>query len=100
MATKKEPNNGERPVVVCTEFRGVFFGYAKDTSGDSVKLRAGRMCVYWTAEMRGAPGLAKMGPDKGCRISPPADVELRKITAVFEVDADAVKRWEDAPWGR
>lgn len=88
----------ERPVVICTEFRGVFFGYAADTSGDTVKLKRARMAVYWTRTMRGVLGLAATGPDSGCRIGQPADVELRKVTAVIEVTPEAVAKWERAPW--
>lgn len=91
-------NSTERAVLVTTAHRGVFFGYAKDTDGDAIKLRAGRLCVYWTADCKGFMGLASNGPMRGCKIGPPADIEIRNITAVVEVSADAVKRWEDAPW--
>ena len=33
----------ERPVIVTTEHRGVFFGYATDTSGDAIYLKRARM---------------------------------------------------------
>ena len=36
-----------RPVIVCTEFRGVFFGYADDTTGDRIYLKDARMAIYW-----------------------------------------------------
>jgi hypothetical protein len=88
----------ERPVLVTTEYRGVFFGYATDTSGDTIKLRAGRCCVYWPKENKGFIGLASDGPLKGARVGPPADMELRKVTSVAEVTPKAVKRWESAPW--
>ena len=89
----------ERPVIVCTEHRGVFFGYAKNIDGEAINLRASRLCVYWSADVRGFMGLANGGPTKGCRIGPPADITLRKITAVIEVTPEAVKAWESAPWG-
>lgn len=88
----------ERPVLVTTSYRGVFFGYATDTSGDTIKLRAGRNCVYWPASQKGFVGLAKEGPHDESRIGPPADMELRGITAVVEVTPEAVERWEAAPW--
>ncbi len=87
-----------RPVVVTTEYRGVFFGYAEDTSGEAIRLSRARNCVYWPAEVRGFVGLATVGPLKGSRVGPPADIELRKVTAVLEVTPDAVARWEAAPW--
>ena len=93
MATTKE-----RAVLVTTAHRGVFFGYATDTEGETIKLRAARLCVYWAADCKGFMGLASMGPSANCRIGPPADIELRNITAVCEVSADAVAKWEAAPW--
>jgi len=106
MATKKKPATGkknsapakERAVLVTTAHRGVFFGYATDTAGDVIKLRAGRNCLYWSTDVRGFLGLARTGPTSSCRIGPPADVELRAITAVAEVTPDAVRAWESAPW--
>lgn len=89
----------ERPVVVTTEHRGVFFGYASDTSGDPITLKRARLCVYWSADVKGFMGLASNGPTKGCRIGPAVDeIELRKITSVIAVSPEAVKLWESAPW--
>ena len=96
MATKL----AERPVLVTTVHKGVFFGYATETSGATIKLRAARLCVYWTADLKGFTGLASHGPKPGCRIGPAVDgIELRDITSVSEVSAEAVERWEKAPWG-
>ena len=88
----------QRPVLVTTAHRGVFFGYASDTSKSTIKLTRGRNCIYWPRENKGFLGLASMGPLEGARIGPPADIELRKITCVAEVTPDAVKRWEAQPW--
>jgi len=96
MATKKKvAKQAERFVLVTS---GVFGGYAKDVSGETIKLRDARLCVYWSRDMKGFMGLASQGPSASCRIGPPADIELRNITAVVECDAEAVKKWEDAPW--
>lgn len=97
-ASNPAPQQAERPVLVTTSYRGVFFGYATDTSGDPIKLRAARNCIYWSAATKGFLGLASIGPDKDCRVGPPADIELRGITSVAEVSADAAKAWERAPW--
>lgn len=97
-ATKKTARPKERPVLVCTEYRGVFFGYATDTSGDNIHLKRARNAVYWSADVRGFEGLAVTGPTQTCRIGPAADIDLRKITCVAEVTAEAVKAWEAAPW--
>ena len=86
----------KRPVLVTTEYRGVFFGYADDTSRDVIHLTGARNCIYWPSENGGFLGLASKGPVKGARIGERADIELRKITAVAEVSADAVIAWEAA----
>lgn len=86
-----------RPVLVTTEFRGVFFGYATDTSGDTITLNNARNCIYWPAGNGGFGGLASEGPAKGSRIGAKvARIELRKITAVAEVTPVAVDAWEAA----
>ena len=88
----------ERAVLVTTAHKGVFFGYAKETSGTTIALRAARLCVYWAADLRGFMGLASTGPNERCKIGPPADIELRDITSVVEVTPTAVKKWEKGPW--
>jgi len=88
----------ERPVIVTTEHRGVFFGYATATSGETIQLRRARLCIYWSADLRGFMGLASNGPTRGCKIGPAADIELRDITSVVEVSPEAVAKWEAAPW--
>lgn len=88
----------ERAVMVTTAHRGVFFGYATDTDGEKIALKRARLCVYWSADVRGFMGLASTGPTRTCRIGPPADITLRSITAVVEVSPDAVKAWEAQPW--
>ena len=90
--------NKERAVVVTTEHRGVFFGYADAVDGDIVKLRAARNCVYWSADIRGFMGLAATGPSKNCKVGPAADISLRKITSVMECAPEAIAAWESAPW--
>src|SRR5690348_2194040 len=99
MTTKKKANgHSERAVVVTTEHRGVFFGYAKETDGDTIKLDRARLCVYWSADVKGFMGLASGGPTDSCKIGPPATITLRKITSVLEVTPAAVEAWEKAPW--
>lgn len=86
-----------RPVLVTTEFRGVFFGYAEDTKGDTVTLTAARNCIYWPSDNGGFGGLASEGPAKGARIGARVDqIELRKITAVVECTPASVEAWEAA----
>lgn len=95
---KKIEQKAERPVLVTTAHRGVFFGYAKETDGDTVQLKRARLCVYWSADVKGFMGLASSGPTPGCRIGPAADISLRAVTAVLEVTPEAAQRWEAAPW--
>jgi hypothetical protein len=88
-----------RPVVICTKYRGVFFGYAQDTSGATVTLERARMCVYWSRALRGVLGLASDGPSSDCRIGPQVPtIELRGVSAVIEVTPQAVAKWEASPW--
>jgi hypothetical protein len=88
----------ERAVLVTTSHKGVFFGYATETSGQIIKLRGARNCIYWPIQNKGFLGLASMGPVNGARVGPPADIELRDITCVAECTAVAVAAWEKAPW--
>ncbi len=86
-----------RPVLVTTEYRGVFFGYATDTSSDIIFLTNARNCIYWPQSQGGFAGLASNGPAEGSRIGAQvSQIELRKITAVVECTSAAVKAWEAA----
>ncbi len=101
MATTKvmeRATSGERPVLVTTAHRGVFFGYSTATDGDVIRLARARNCLYWPVGQKGFLGLASMGPLSGARIGPAADIELRGITCVAECSPAAVAAWEAAPW--
>ena len=84
-----------KPVIVCTIHKGVFFGYAEDTSGDRIQLFGARMAIYF-GTTRGVMELANTGPTAKSKISAKADIEVRGITAVFAVTEVAEKRWLDA----
>lgn len=88
----------ERAVLVTTAHRGVFFGYASETGGETIKLRAARLCVSWSSDLRGFMGLASDGPNNNCRIGPAADIEVRAVTSVVEVSPKAEEKWNKAPW--
>lgn len=88
----------ERSVLVTTAHRGIFFGYTDNIDGEVIRLKRARMCIYWSADMKGFMGLASMGPSSSCKIGPPADIALRNITAVCDVGKDAAAKWESAPW--
>lgn len=96
---KKKTATKPRPVLVTTAHRGVFFGYADKTDGETISLKQARLCLYWSQDIKGFMGLAANGPSSQCRIGPPADISLRNITAVLEVTPSAVAAWNAAPWG-
>lgn len=94
---------GHIPVMVTTEHRGVFFGFIDPvtTEGDArtVRLYRVRMCIYWTADVRGVLGLAHVGPSKECKVTPPnASARLSGVTGVFTCSPEAVEAWEGEPW--
>jgi len=95
---KTPAKTAERAVLVTTAHRGVFFGYATETSGPTIQLKQARLCVYWSSDLHGFMGLASHGPNSNCKIGPAADIELRDITAVVEVASAAAKKWEEAKW--
>jgi hypothetical protein len=88
----------ERFVVVTTAHKGVFGGYATDTDGPTIKLRAAKNCLYWPAENGGFLGLAADGPKKGARVGPAVDIELRDITCVAFATPEAASAWSAASW--
>lgn len=89
-------NNGNRPVIVTTEHRGVFFGYAGDTSGNTIKLERARMAIAF-GTTRGILELSETGPTSRSKISARApEIDVRKVTAVIEVSPEAAKAWEAA----
>lgn len=94
-ATKK-PAAKPRPVIICTEHRGVFYGLATDTTGPTVHLKGARMAIKW-GTTRGVMELAETGPTPSSKISARADIEARKVTAVFEVTPAAAAKWEATP---
>ncbi len=90
------------PVLVCTDKRGVVFGYTTNAKADPINLTDARMCIYWSKDVGGVFGLAENGPTSSSRISAKvASVTLTGITAVFEAETAAVEAWVNAPvYGR
>ena len=86
----------ERPVIVCTEHRGVFFGYITGPLGPVLDLKRARMAISW-GTTKGIMELAETGPTYRSKISARADIPyLPKVTSVFDVTAEAVAKWEAA----
>lgn len=88
----------ERAVVVCTDKRGVFFGYAKGPLASTIKLRSARNAYYWANAGGGVMCLACDGPAEGSKIGRRADIEISGVTCVMECTANAILAWEDAKW--
>lgn len=84
-----------RPVIICTSHRGVFFGFAEDTTGDTIELKRAKMAIYF-GTTKGVMELAHTGPTSSSKISAPADISVRSVTAVFEVTPEAAAKWEAA----
>jgi hypothetical protein len=96
--THPHRNNKERAVLVTTGNRGVFFGYATDTSGPNIVLRNARNCIQWRG-LKGFLDLAATGPNAQCRIGPAAALfDARNVTGVADCTPEAVAAWESAPW--
>lgn len=89
-----------KPVMVTTEFRGVFFGYMTEAPVDgTVTIKRARNCVYWSQDVRGFMGLASDGPSNNCKVGPAVpSLTLNKVTAIVEVSAKAQNKWESGPW--
>jgi hypothetical protein len=91
-----------KPVVVTTEHKGVFFGFAAApaAAGDTaIELTSAQMCVYWSESVHGVLGLAATGPDMRCKITPAVPrILLDKVTAIMDATPEAVKAWELRPW--
>lgn len=109
MASKKAvKKTSERAVIVTTQNRGVFFGYAAESAikaweakpdTATVRLARSRLCVYWSADVKGFMGLAANGPTSKCRIGPAADITVRNVTAILDVSEKAEAAWRAEPWG-
>lgn len=84
-----------KPVIVCTEYRGVFFGFTEDDSGDTIYLTQCKMAIYW-GTTKGVQELAATGPTAKSRIGAPCKAQIRKVTAVFDVTAEATEKWLQA----
>lgn len=85
-----------RPVIVCTARRFVAFGYAEDTSGSTITLTDARCAIRW-GTTGGILQLAATGPTSQSKVGTRAPrIELREVTAVFDVSDAAAAAWEKA----
>lgn len=90
------------PVIVCTEFKGVFFGYVDQfpqSIPTEIRLTKSKMCVYWSADVNGVMGLASKHKFTNCKITPEIpSILLNKITAIMEVSSEAERAWLKGCW--
>ena len=84
------------PVLVTTEHRGVFFGFAtkEDLEKKSFWLERARNCIYWHSKLNGFLGLAAEGPNSDCRIGAEAkELLVHSITSVSICTDKAAAAW-------
>ncbi len=89
-------NKTKQPVLVTTEFRGVFFGFVEDDSKlpSEITLTDARNCISWDSSCGGFLGLASKGVNPNCKIgSLVKKLRLFKITSVTEVSEVAGTTW-------
>lgn len=93
-------SKSKQAVVVTTKHRGVFFGYADyPAKGDKIVLEKARMCIYWSADVKGVLGLAATGPSKSCRVGPPVpEITINAVTAIAKASPESISAWESGPW--
>ena len=87
------------PVLVTTQHRGVFFGFADPAKiGErSFALKRCRCCISWASSIGGFLGLSSKGPDSNCRIGTEAvEVLLHDVTSVTQCTEAAVAAWNRA----
>ena len=85
-----------KPVLVTTEFRGVFFGYIENDGKlpEEIIITKVRNCIYWSSDLGGFLGLAAHGPNSSCKIGAQvAELRLFKVTSVTPVSDEAEKKW-------
>ncbi len=88
-----------KPVLITTEFRGVFYGEVINDSKlpNEITLKNVRNCIYWSSDCKGFLGLASHGPTASCKIGAKVKtLTLYKITSVTPVSKEAVKKWIEA----
>ena len=86
-----------KPVLITTEFRGVFFGYLADGSKlpRSVTLRNACNVIKWTSDCGGFMGLASDGPTEQCKIGKRVpEITLWKVTSMTPVTENAENTWK------
>jgi hypothetical protein len=78
----RSKKSAETPVLVTTAHKGVFFGYATETDGESIELRAARNCIFWGDRQQGlswaSPTWGRLRARESGR---PPTFDLRDVTS-------------------
>lgn len=83
----------EKPVLVTTKHRGVFFGFLEGRKSNFVVLKEARCAIKWSTT-GGFLELADKGPNRDSRVGNPAPrLELFDVTSVADVRPEAVAAW-------
>ncbi|QDU61275.1 hypothetical protein Pan216_21290 [Planctomycetes bacterium Pan216] len=91
----------KRPVLVTTQWKGVFFGQlesegSEGPTGCSVALTGVRNCIYFGTE-GGFLQLADTGPTEKSKIGSPAPrVSLVGVTSIVDCTPAAAEAWQGA----
>lgn len=81
--------------------RGVFAGFIDpaDADKETLTVEETRMCVMWSADVKGVIGLAATGPTKNCKITKAAKkATIKGVTATVEMTDEALANWRKEPW--
>jgi hypothetical protein len=85
-----------KPVLVTTAHRGVFFGLLESRDGNSVILVDARCAIRWSTT-GGFLELAQVGPNKNSKIGATAPrIELFDVTSISDVTEEAAQKWQAA----
>jgi len=88
-------------VVITTKSRRwlIMHGTLEAVSGDTVRLKDARCCVYFSAATKTHTGLASHGPAEGSRIARRVDTAIVSgVETVSPATDEATKRWEREEW--
>lgn len=88
------------PVLVTTEYRGVFFGQLDEKVYNDrptvVELSEARNVIYWSSETNGFLGLTSKGPAEGSRVSAVAGgpIIVHKVTSITKCSPVAAEKFQ------
>ena len=88
------------PVLVTTEYRGVFFGWLQEAVYDErptvVELKDARNVIYWSSETKGFLGLTSTGPMGDSRIGAVAGgpITVHKVTSITKCSPAAAEKFQ------